>query len=221
VGRGGRDGEAAEAVLFYRSEDLGLRRFFAGAGKLDGDTLDRILRAVRASRKPVDPQALREDLNLSETKLVTAVHRLGDAGALHQRPDGRLEARDRRRDAAEVVEEAERDAESRRAFERSRIEMMRAYAEAGGCRRAVILSYFGEDFEPPCGNCDNCLAGHGEPAAGSEPFAVGARVEHAEWGGGTVQRYDGDRMVVLFDHQGYRTLAVDVVRERELLRSAG
>jgi len=99
--------------------------------------------------------------------------------------------------------------------------MMRAYAEAGGCRRAVILSYFGEDFEPPCGNCDNCLAGHGEPAAGPEPFAVGARVEHSEWGVGAVQRYDGDRMVVLFDHEGYRTLAVDVVRERELLRPAG
>jgi ATP-dependent DNA helicase RecQ len=35
VGRGGRDGEAARAVLFYRSEDLGIRRFFAGGGHAD------------------------------------------------------------------------------------------------------------------------------------------------------------------------------------------
>jgi ATP-dependent DNA helicase RecQ len=32
LGRAGRDGDRAEAVLFYRPEDLGLRRFFAGSG---------------------------------------------------------------------------------------------------------------------------------------------------------------------------------------------
>lgn len=31
------------------------------------------------------------------------------------------------------------------------------YAESSDCRRAVQLRYFGEDFRPPCNNCDNCL----------------------------------------------------------------
>jgi ATP-dependent DNA helicase RecQ len=32
-----------------------------------------------------------------------------------------------------------------------------AYAEAGVCRRKVLMSYFGEEYETPnCGECDNC-----------------------------------------------------------------
>jgi ATP-dependent DNA helicase RecQ len=33
-----------------------------------------------------------------------------------------------------------------------------AYAESGVCRRKLLMSYFGEDFQPDqCGACDNCL----------------------------------------------------------------
>ena len=50
---------------------------------------------------------------------------------------------------------------------------------------------------------------------------IGARVAHPEWGEGVVQRYDEDRaVVVLFDDVGYKTLALDVVLERNLLEPA-
>jgi ATP-dependent DNA helicase RecQ len=52
------------------------------------------------------------------------------------------------------------------------------------------------------------------------PFAVGARVASERWGEGTVQRYDGDQVTVLFDEHGYRELSVPVVLERSLLRPA-
>jgi ATP-dependent DNA helicase RecQ len=83
-----------------------------------------------------------------------------------------------------------------------------------------VLSYFGEPFEPPCGNCDNCLAGRTEAAPADVPFAVGSQVAHEEWGAGVVQRYDDAAVVVLFDEVGYKTLALDVVLERSLLRAA-
>jgi ATP-dependent DNA helicase RecQ len=94
--------------------------------------------------------------------------------------------------------------------------MMRSYAETTTCRRAFVLSYFGEPFEPPCGRCDNCEAGRVKPAE-EGPFAVGGRVRHEEWGDGIVLRYEEGAVVVLFDDAGYRKLALDVVLERDLL----
>ena len=50
------------------------------------------------------------------------------------------------------------------------------------------------------------------------PIAVGAAVKHPEWGRGTVQTYEeGDRIVVLFETAGYKTLALGVVEGHHLL----
>jgi ATP-dependent DNA helicase RecQ len=147
IGRGGRDGEPARAVLFHRAEDLGLRRFFAGGGH---------------------------------------------AGV---------------------------DREERQQFDRSRVAMMGAYADASGCRREFVLTYFGERFEPPCGRCDNCQAGRVHAVAAEQPFPVGGRVAHRQWGEGVVQRYEEGAVVVLFDSVGYKKLGLEIVLERRLLCS--
>jgi ATP-dependent DNA helicase RecQ len=115
--------------------------------------------------------------------------------------------------------------------------MMRHYAEHPGCRRSFLLTYFGQDYPGTCGNCDNDLA-HDEPGTGAgsgesagdaaaaggaradEPFDVGTRVVSERWGEGTVQRYDGDQITVLFDEHGYRELYLPVVREHGLLQAA-
>jgi ATP-dependent DNA helicase RecQ len=38
-----------------------------------------------------------------------------------------------------------------------KLNVMVAFAEAGICRRRILLGYFGEMIEADCGNCDNCL----------------------------------------------------------------
>jgi len=216
IGRAGRNGEPAEAMLFWREHDLGLRRFFA-AGAVDGETVARVAERMANESRPVEPQRLREELELGDTKIASALSRLEEAGAVELRPDGRVRSLAVEPDQVERAMEA---AEERRAFDRSRLEMMRAYAEHDRCRREFVLSYFGEPYEGPCGHCDNCEAGRGAAEDGAEPFVRGARVEHREWGEGVVQRYDGDEMSVLFDSVGYRTLSLQLVEERNLLRES-
>jgi ATP-dependent DNA helicase RecQ len=220
IGRAGRDGEPARAVLFYRSEDLGLRRFFAGGGHVEVDEIAQVLDAVRHADGAIEPSALQAELGLPETRLTTAIARLGEAGAVSVRSSGGVEATDSAADSAAAVRAAAESEEKRRSFDRSRVEMMRGYAETDDCRRAFVLSYFGEPFDPPCGRCDNCEAGRSEAPLADVPFAVGTRVAHASWGTGVVQRYDEEAVVVLFDEVGYKTLALDVVRERALLEPA-
>ena len=102
--------------------------------------------------------------------------------------------------------------------------MNQRYAEHPGCRRSFLLTYFGQDYPGPCGNCDNDLTHAEVPPAGlpraEVPFAVGVRVVSERWGPGTVQRYDGDQVTVLFDEHGYRELFVPLVLRRDLLRPA-
>jgi ATP-dependent DNA helicase RecQ len=221
IGRAGRDGGGALARLFYRPEDIGLRRFFAGGGQVGMDELEQVVEVVDAADGPVEPSALRDATELSESKLTTAISRLEDAGAVEVLPGGEVaEAEDAPEPEAAVAAAVEAE-EHRRAFDRSRVDMMRGYAETGGCRRGFVLSYFGEPFDPPCGNCDNCAEGRVEATAddADQLFAVGDRVAHDSFGEGVVQRYDGDSVVVLFDDVGYKSLALELVAERELLRA--
>ncbi|MFL5886475.1 MAG: helicase-related protein, partial [Thermoleophilaceae bacterium] len=217
LGRSGRDGLPARATLFYRTEDLGIRRFFAGGGQVDGDQIRVVAAVVDRADGPVDAVELGEATNLSQTKLITAVSRLEDVGAVEVLPNGTIAEKEGHSGMGRAAEEAASLQLQREEFDRSRTQMIQAYAEHDGCRRHFLLSYFGEDFDPPCGHCDNCDAGAVSGDEGSEPFAVGGRVTHDKWGGGLVQRYEDDSVVVLFDTVGYKQLGIDLVAERGLL----
>ena len=216
IGRSGRDDEPAQATLFYRTEDVGLRRFFAG-GQAEADLIDRVARVVHAQDDPLEPGELKDVVGCSETKLSAAVTRLEEAGALERLASGEVAPAGEAAELDDKVEAAALAEDQRHRFDRSRVEMMRSYAEHDGCRREFVLTYFGEEYEGPCGNCDNCEAGLARPADGEQPWDVGSAVRHEEWGEGTVQRYDGGQVTVLFETVGYRTLGVDLVLERGLL----
>ncbi|WP_406290508.1 RecQ family ATP-dependent DNA helicase [Streptomyces sp. NBC_00209] len=239
IGRAGRDGKPARAILAYRPKDLGLQRFFA-SGRPDQDTVAQVARVLKEYDGPVHPSALRKRTRLTASRLTAVVNlleqvsavRTNDAGDLV--PTGEFSASEAARRAAER-------ANAHKRLERSRVDMMRGYAETDGCRRRFLLGYFGEAFEEAgsCGSCDRCasaeadgrgvtlgpevLAGTGgligEPSllSGEHTFRPGASVQHERWGRGSVMSGEAERVTVLFDSVGYRTLSLTVAREQGLL----
>ena len=47
--------------------------------------------------------------------------------------------------------------EERKRIEHHKLESMLGLCEVISCRRQVLLNYFGDKLDEPCGNCDNCL----------------------------------------------------------------
>ena len=216
IGRAGRDGKAATAVCFYRPEDLGIRRFFTG-----GLPEEKLLAEVAAAtQEPVSVRELSERSGLSERRLTGLVNLLEAAGAV--RLQDLIEPADGAPPPAEAAAKAIEIAAHNRTIERSRVEMMRRYAELTDCRRRFLLRYFGQGAEDPCGRCDNCDAGRSTPAANEHgAFAPGMRVEHQEWGRGVVLSEDGDRFTVFFDEAGYKELLTEAVLAGHILTPAG
>jgi ATP-dependent DNA helicase RecQ len=156
IGRAGRDGQPAQAILFFSDRDLNLRRFFAGSGKLDEAELERIVDFVALQRKPVTTKELAAALQLSSTKLGRALTRLEDHGAVQRLSGGKVRRLHRTADLGPSISAAVLDQEQRRMQNRARVEAIRAYARLRTCRRQYLLEHFGENLQPPCSGCDNC-----------------------------------------------------------------
>ncbi|MBJ6648053.1 RecQ family ATP-dependent DNA helicase [Streptomyces sp. BSE7-9] len=232
VGRAGRDGEAADAVLFYRPEDLGLQKFLTSRS-LDTEALRRIMTTLLEQDAPQSRSRTAQLCGLSRRKAGDLLNLLEEAGAVVVEGRRRAVRAVSGRSAEEATEAAEEVFERRRRIDRSRIEMMRGYAETPSCRRQYLLGYFGEQFDAPCGRCDVCErladepgavdAGRADaspPAGEAGPYEPNERVQHADWGAGTVMHREEDRVVVLFEQVGYKTLSLSAVEEGDLLTGA-
>ncbi|MHC6593185.1 RecQ family ATP-dependent DNA helicase [Arthrobacter sp. C152] len=228
IGRAGRDGGHASAVLHYRSEDLGLRKFF-GTHSPDPDSLLAVLKVLKAADGPAPRSSLAELTGFPARRITALLNQLQEAGAVSPGKRGvRLASKAK---LPALVEAAVERSEARQRVEHSRLTMMRAYAEADGCRRQFLLGYFGEDLPGPCGNCDGCAEanrhvprkasdGGGDGSAVGEPFPLQSAVVHKEWGPGLVMRHEDDVITVLFEQEGYKTLSRAAVLEHGLLKPA-
>lgn len=226
VGRAGRDGKPALAHLFYRTQDLGLARYFAASAP-NGQTLYAVYSALRSTTKSKRISDLRTELGAHDRTVTNALNLLIEAGLVEPAHDGFRACRRVAPDKA--VAAALEVSVKRERIDDTRVEMMRGYAETRGCRRQFLLSYFGETLPGPCGNCDRCdakSANATRPAEATEAgevemlvrWPVDTQVRHKQWGNGVVMSVEGDRITVLFDDHGYRTLALKAIEKSGVLK---
>ncbi|HVQ95091.1 MAG TPA: RecQ family ATP-dependent DNA helicase [Mycobacteriales bacterium] len=219
IGRAGRDAQRATSTLFYLPADLGLAKYFSsGRGPAEAE-LSAVLDVVRA-HGPLSPKALGQATGMSDRRVTTVLNALETIDAVRRRDDRAVIAGSATGPSSELAGLAAERRERYRLYAQSAVDMMRTYAETTDCRRRIILELLGEDHPRRCGNCDNCDRGDSADQR-NRPFRLGSRVRHPEWGTGTVQLYEeDDRVVVLFDEVGYKTLALPVVAAHTLLTPA-
>ena len=247
AGRAGRDGELARCTLIYRSQDLGRAAFMAASGQLTREELEQAhARLIAYGTGPLSRPDFQGVTGLSKGDAARLISLLKRHGILSERR-GVFRLLVPNFDPAQIPLDEE---EHRRAYEQSRLDMMRGYVETRDCRRRYILNYFGEDSEgETCELCDNDTQmtteapvlihqngngngngyhpngngngnGHSNGNGHAAPFQLGERVAHELWGEGVVQRVAGDTLTVLFTKAGYKTLSTEIIAERGVLKKA-
>jgi ATP-dependent DNA helicase RecQ len=171
IGRAGRDGAPARAILAYRPQDLGLQRFFA-TGAPDAGALRRVAELLRGEAAAVSATRLRAECELGATALSAVLNLLEETGAVRTGRDGSRFTGAVGADGASADDDVDAVVRSALAvhathlkLEQSRVDMMRGYSETTDCRRRFLLGYFGDSVPVPCGACDNCTGPVTKPAS--------------------------------------------------------
>lgn len=172
VGRAGRDGKPAKAILLYNERDRELQEYFIESSTLSYDDLARLHNALREHvgiEGWINPDQLTRELQFDKegVKVRVGLQRLEEGGMVEQ---GTYEGLERLvcvhdwsdQEAREIVEQLQKYRKQRE----EQLEKMVAYASnENKCRRQMLLEHFGEKIKEnkldSC--CDVCArsGGHG------------------------------------------------------------
>jgi ATP-dependent DNA helicase RecQ len=213
IGRAGRDGKPAAAVLVHDPRTIRIPRSLAARTHLGEATLHRVVDAIENVCGPVAVAELVESSKVAAHAVDRVVNELSElgfvtlAGAGHQRVVEPAQDLPRPVDLTDQLVALD---QRRQAVLASRLTAARGYAESTRCRRAEILAYFGEGYAPPCKNCDNDQSA--KAAAPARPsVAGGTPVDHRLWGEGQLLSGDDHELLVYFDSVGYKHLTTSTL----------
>jgi ATP-dependent DNA helicase RecQ len=199
IGRAGRDGKPAGAVLVYDPRTVRIPRLLAARSKMGDAAVHAVIDAIEAASGRITVKELADASHIGRAAASRVVDELLELGLV--RPDGNdavLAA-----PMGDAFRQVSAAGSRRQAILRSRIEAARGYAESVHCRRAELLGYFGEHYEPPCNSCDN---DRNIAPTSHEISSQNGRVTHQLWGPGTILSQDDHELVIAFDSVGYRHL---------------
>ncbi|HSO22255.1 MAG TPA: ATP-dependent DNA helicase RecQ, partial [Chondromyces sp.] len=165
IGRAGRDGAAARAVLLFSWSDRHTHEFFLERDYPEPRILEALYAALGSRPRPVAD--LRAALGLADEVFAAALEKLWihrgaivdpEENAARGRPDWR------------------QPYERQRAHRRDQIERVMAFAGGRGCRMLQLVEHFGDQHDSgrPCGACDQCAPEHCEVVS----FRAPTRAEH-------------------------------------------
>ena len=169
AGRAGRDGDPAECTLLYAARDASLQRRFIAQAYPSDEQVRRGWRGLvdlqqRDPQRPLASQDAAEAGGAEGWPIMLSTLR---AGGLVDPASLRLTTLD------PAVHIDTRPITERRRYAESRLSQMVEFAETPGCRRALVLRYFGESRpDGDCGGCDNCAGAvrHHDPAYPEDLF---------------------------------------------------
>ena len=223
IGRAGRDGESAAALLLYREADLGLQKSLSSPAKLDAEKVADVIDALRKNS-----DAARDELSEligGGGKLERTLQLLELVGAIAVDLTGGVTLKRKDDDSGTIADEVVQQQDRFRDWRASRLEQMRGYAHTDACRRQTLLAYFNADASDTCEACDNCRTGRTtrakaksvEEAGPSQPWPVGATVHHKTLGRGVVQGYDGKNVAILFENAGKKSISLAFAKKKKLI----
>jgi ATP-dependent DNA helicase RecQ len=213
IGRAGRDGSPAAAVLVHDARTIRIPRLLAARNHLGEASVHRVVEAIEDAGGPVAIGALAMtadvavhvvDRVVNELAELEFVHLTGSGQHREVAPSAQLPT------PADLTDQLTTLDRRRQAVLASRLDAARGYAETTRCRRAELLAYFGEHYGPPCNNCDNDQ--NGGTTAPSESTVDGATpVRHRLWGDGQLLSRDDHELLVYFDSVGYKHLTASTL----------
>jgi DNA topoisomerase-3 len=147
IGRAGRDGLPARAILLYSFADRRTHEFFHGRDYPEAYVLEEIWRALTAD--PVPIEKLRRQVGLDEEVFDKALEKLWIHGGVQVDHDERVARGDAGWHAPYL---AQRD------HKLAQLAQMARLPESHSCRMLHLVRHFGdqEDDGRPCGVCDIC-----------------------------------------------------------------
>jgi ATP-dependent DNA helicase RecQ len=166
LGRAGRDGAPARAVLLYLPADTRVLRFFLAQRYPSRGQIDRMISglAARAVGDRVErPKHARGEGERKNRVLLWDLEQRGVVESSETGPVLRQVP-----DAERLKRELEQQYLHLREGDRARLDAMVRYTQLGTCRNAELLRYFGESPAPHCSHCDNCDAAGAPSVSGAE-----------------------------------------------------
>ena len=150
IGRAGRDGKPARAVLLHSFVDRRTHAFFHEKDYPDPDLLQRVLHEL--GPEPLPREELQHRLGMDPETIERALDKLWVHGGVRVDPEDRVWP---------GREDWRPSYEARRDHHERQVQLVGEFAQASGCRMLHLVRHFGDqaDDGSACGICDICASG--------------------------------------------------------------